>query len=577
MAHNHRNVACFTGFILIAIALGACQVKEIETTSTVILPTATLAESTATRTPEATPTITPAAFQQIAVSAPDCNYGGKFKSIETLDEYTVRFTLCSPEPAFLVKIASPAFGIQPREYLEQTGGDSEGSPYLRQPVGTGPYRLVEWKEGEQFVFESFESYWGEKPKASKLIFRWNTDAASRLLELQAGSVDGIDAVSPDDYANVEGDRNLKLYPRTGLNVYYLGINTKAIPFDKEEVRQAVAMAIDRKQILLNYFQPGTVDATHFTPCIVPNGCAGEDWYDFNPAWAKEIMTTLWLQDGFKAGLAFQNVPNVILTQPNLVAQDIQRQLLNNLNINIGLKEMSASDFQQAAANGELPGLFLGRWEADFPDMTDFLDPVFISSEAIQFGDRLDDLHNSIQTAAGLAGDELRQPYYEAANNLIRQHALLIPLAHGGSSVAFLKTVEGAHASPVRMENFALMSTPGQDTLTWLQDGEPASLYCADELDNNALRACAQVVETLYRYKAGSAVVEPALVETCVPDRELKVWTCRLRQGVFFHDGSILDAGDVVMSFVLQWDASNLLHKGDFTNWKSLWGSFLNQR
>ena len=94
----------------------------------------------------------------------------------------------------------------------------------------------------------------------------------------------------------------------------------------------------------------------------------------------------------------------------------------------------------------------------------------------------------------------------------------------------------------------------------------------------SLRACVQVVETLYRFQAGSTLVEPALAERCEPNTELTTWTCTLRQDVKFHDGTFLDANDVVLSLLVQWDAAHPLHKGRtgaFAYFKSFWGNFLN--
>lgn len=112
----------------------------------------------------------------------------------------------------------------------------------------------------------------------------------------------------------------------------------------------------------------------------------------------------------------------------------------------------------------------------------------------------------------------------------------------------------------------------------MQNAEPISLYCPDETDGESLRGCEQVVESLYRYEIGGTAVQPSLAEICSPNADLTEWTCTLRKGVKFHDGSTLDANDVVMSLLVQWDASHPLHKGNtgaFTYFSSLWGGLLN--
>jgi len=112
----------------------------------------------------------------------------------------------------------------------------------------------------------------------------------------------------------------------------------------------------------------------------------------------------------------------------------------------------------------------------------------------------------------------------------------------------------------------------------MQNAQPLSLYCADEEDGETLRACEQMNESLLAYKIGGTAVEPSLAESCTPNADLTEWTCKLRSGVKFSDGSALDAKDVVMSYAVQWDAGSPLHKGrtgTFTYFNALFGQFLN--
>ena len=123
-----------------------------------------------------------------------------------------------------------------------------------------------------------------------------------------------------------------------------------------------------------------------------------------------------------------------------------------------------------------------------------------------------------------------------------------------------------------------MSIPGQDTFVWMQNAEPISLYCADETDGETLRACEQINESLYRYEVGGTATIPNLATACVPNLELTEWTCTLQEGVTFSDGSTLDANDVTLSLIAQWDASSPYHvarTGTFEYWGGLWGAFLN--
>jgi ABC-type transport system substrate-binding protein len=579
-----RNLFVLLSLLVLAsMALSACGGAP--ATQAPAATEAPATEAPATEAPAATeaPTEAPA-YEGLKMDAPNCDYGGEFKSMEAVDEFTVKFTLCVPDPAFPAKIAFSSFAIQPQEYLESTGATGD---ILEKPIGTGPYKLESWERGNQLVFTKFDDYWGDPAKNQTLVFRWGTESAQRLLELQSGTVDAIDNVGPDDFKTVQDDANLQLITRPALNTMYVGFNNnpKVEGFDntknplaKEEVRQAIAMGIDRKRIVDNFYPAGSEVADYFTPCAIANGCVGDKWYDFDAAKAKQMLADAGYPNGFETVLNYRDVVRGYLPDPNVVAQDIQSQLKENLNITVKIEVMESGAFLDAASAGQLQGIYLLGWGADYPDQTNFLGYHFGAGASDQFGDKFPDITDALAKGAQLASDDERKPFYEAADNAIKQHVPMIPIAHGGSAVAFKATVEGAHTSPLGNENFSVMSVPGQDTFVWMQNAEPISLFCADETDGESLRACEQVTQSLLAYKVGGTEVEPALAESYEPNADLTEWTFHLRKGVKFHDGSTLDANDVVTSLNLQWDAGSPLHKGNtgaFDYWSGLFGTFLN--
>jgi ABC-type transport system substrate-binding protein len=513
-------------------------------------------------------------FAPTKYEAPDCEYGGEISSIEAVDELTVKISLCVPDPAMPSKIAFTSFAIQPKEWLESTGGNGE---LLEKPIGTGPYYVAQWERGNQVVFKRFDGYWGEKAQTETLVFRWGTESAQRLLELQSGTVDAIDNVGPDDFETVEGDSNLQLIPREALSTFYVGMNVNFAPFDNEQVRQAIAMGIDRQRIVDNFYPPGSEVASHFTPCSIPNGCVGEEWYEFDPEAGRALLAEAGFPDGFETVLNYRDVVRGYLPDPNVVAQDIQAQLAENLNITVNIEVMESGAFLDAADSGALEGLHLLGWGADYPDQTNFLGYHFGAGASDQFGAKFDDITEALAQGAQLASDAERAPFYEAANNAIKQHVPMVPVAHGGSGVAYKAGITGAHASPLGNEAFAGMNN-GADTFVWMQNAEPISLYCADETDGESLRACEQVTQSLLAYEVGGTAVETALAESYEANDDLTEWTFHLREGVKFHNGFTLDAADVVVSLAAQWDAAHPLHTGNtgaFSYWSGLFGSFLN--
>jgi ABC-type transport system substrate-binding protein len=518
-------------------------------------------------------------FAPVKYEAPSCDYGGSVKSIEAVDELTVKITLCAPDPAVPAKVAFSSLGIQPKEWLEANGGTGE---LLEKPIGTGPYYVAQWERGNQLVLKRFDGFRGEPAQSETLVFRWGTESAQRLLELQSGTVDAIDNVGPDDFATVEGDSSLQLIRRQALNVMYIGMTNTFTPFDNELVRQAFAQAIDRQRIVDNFYPEGSEVASHFTPCAIPNGCEGEAWYDFNPEAAKALLE----QAGYNADnpfptikLHYRDVVRGYLPDPGVVAQDIQAQLKENLGVTVEINVMESGAFIDAANSGQLDGMHLLGWGADFPDVVNFLDAHFSAAAYDQFGTSFADITDNLVQGGQLADQAARAPFYAAANNAIKQHVPMIPVAHGGSAIAYKAAVEGAHASPLSTEIFAVMGVPGQDTFVWMQNAEPISLYCADETDGESLRACEQVTEPLLSYEIGGTATETdGLAESYEASDDLTVWTFHLREGVKFHNGFTLDAADVVVSYAMQWDAAHPLHKGNtgaFEYWTYLFGNFLN--
>jgi ABC-type transport system substrate-binding protein len=544
-----------------------------------------LVEPVLTPTPAFTPTPT-AVFIPQALSALDCDYGGQLQALRALDAYTVEFAFCQPEPAFLSKIAFPAFAIYPQEWLASLDGLDPTVPPMSNPPGSGPYQLADWRRGEALSLQAFPGYWqAGKPAIPELSFRWSLDSGQRLVELQAGTVQGIDNVAGVDYPAVQTDPALALVPRHPLSSLYLGLNNTHPPFDDPRVRQAIAMGVNRARLVQETLPAGFQVAGYFTPCAIPDACEGEAWYPFDPEKARQLLAEAGYPAGFASELAYRDVVRSYLPQPGKVAAALRSQLKENLGISLKLAPMEEAGFLEQVDAGSLPGLYLLGWGADYPSAENFLDTHFGSKATLQFGAPSEELAALIQQARSQVDPEARRSAYAAVNNLIRQVVPMIPLAHGGwitadsLAVAYAAGVQGAHASPLSLEDFSALSLDGASSFTWMQEEEPRSLYCGAAQDIASLRACSQLAETLYRYSTGSAQVEPGLASACQPGSDLRTWTCTLRQGVRFHDNSSLDANDVVASLAFQWDSANPLHPGDsapFVYFNHFWGAYLTQ-
>jgi ABC-type transport system substrate-binding protein len=496
-----------------------------------------------------------------SVAAADCTYGGKIKSITATDQFTVVFEMCKPVPAFQQIAAFTPFGIQPKEHIAANAGPA----LLESPVGTGPFVLDEWQRGSSIIFSRFDDYWGTQPEYETLVFRWATEGAARLLELQAGNVDQITNVSPADFATVQGDPDLQFIPSANPNTFYLAMTNTFSPFNNLKVRQAIAMGIDRQRIVDNFYPEGSEVASHFVPCSIPNGCTGDAWYDFDMAAARTLLEAGLAEEGLSletwtTAIYYRDVFRGYLPEPGSVAVEIQTQLMDNLGITADVTVMESGAFIEESTNGRLDGFYLLGWGADYPHITNFLDFHFGEANP-QFGVAHPSIYEPLVEASTIADEATTEPLYVEANNQIRELVPMVPIAHGASASAALGTVDGAHFRPFGAPLFEVVD-PGKDTFVWMQNAEPISLYCADETDGESLAACQQVTEALLAYALDSGDVVPALATGCEANADSTVWTCTIRQGVKFHDGSDLDANDVVASWAAGIDASNPNHIGN---------------
>ncbi len=491
--------------------------------------------------------------------------------IEAVDELTVRFTLCAPDPAFTQKLAVTNFSVNDSGWLAAAIDDGSLATTMN---GTGPLALLAWEQGVQIVLTRNDSYWGDRAASERVVIQWEPESAARLVQLRAGTVDAADNAAPTDEAAIAADASLALLTRPGFNTFYLNFNNRYAPVNDVRVRQAIAQALDRQRIVDLFYPSGTTLATHVPPCVIDGACVGEAWYAQDLVAARALLTEAGYPNGLDLTLSLRETPRAFLPDPVAVATDIQAQLAA-VGIRVTLDVQEAGGYIGKLLSGELRGASFSAALPDYPEAWNSLGIDFGSTSGPAHGDQYPRLVALLDDAQRESDPAAREALFTQINNEIRAQVPVVPIANGASLIATRDEVRGLIASPVAMERFDRVSVEGSNTFTWLQGGEPAGLYCMDEEDREAVRICAQVMEGLYGYAVGGTAAEPRLATECVASADGLVVECALRRDVRFHNGARLDAGDVLDSFAAAWDCTHPLHvgrTGSFRGWSWIMGT-----
>src|SRR5690606_1049011 len=201
--------------------------------------------------------------------------------------------------------------------------EAAGDKFGDAPVGTGPFKFVEWKRNDSITIEKNADYWVEgEPKLDQVVFRAIPDNSGRLNALLAGEIDLADGINPSDGATIEGDENLQLFERPSMNVGYLGLTTTREPFDDPKVRQAMNHAIDRQAIVDAFFEGRGEVAKNPMPPVISGYNDDIEGYEYDPEKAKALLEEAGLGDGFEMELWAMPVPRPYMPDGQKVAEAI---------------------------------------------------------------------------------------------------------------------------------------------------------------------------------------------------------------------------------------------------------------
>lgn len=372
-------------------------------------------------------------------------------SIDKVDDYTVRFVLKQPQAPFLADMAMDFASIQSKEYADAMLKAGTPEEIDQQPIGTGPFELVQYTKDATIRYRAFTGYWGAKPKLDTLVFSITKDPAVRLAKLRADECQVADYPSPADLPAIRADKDLVMLSQPGLNIGYLAFNNTKAPFTDVRVRRALNMAIDKKAILDAVYQGAGQPAKNLIPPSMWSYNDKIEDFKYDPEAAKKLLADAGFANGFETDLWAMPVQRPYNPDAKRIAELMQSDLAK-----VGVKAKIVSyewgEYRKRVQNSEHQMALLG-WTGDNGDPDNFFQPLAGCAAARPGGGSASKWCNPefqalIDKAAMVSDQAERARLYEQAQVIMHDQAPFYLIAHSVVFMPMRKNVTGYVMSPL---------------------------------------------------------------------------------------------------------------------------------
>ncbi len=334
------------------------------------------------------------------------------------DDSTVVVRLAEPLAFFPKLLAMPVASIVP---------DSTPANFGEHPVGTGPWKFVEWRHDDYLRFAKNERYWGGAPKVDSLVARIIPEPSTAVAEFEIGSVDVLVVPEAETRAWLQTDeRKAMLQSAPALILYYVGLNTTRGPLKDARVRRALNHAVDTRTILDQLLGGRGRVANGVIAPALEGADTTRAGYAHDPARAKQLLAEAGHPNGIDIELWHSQDATI-----SRLAQAVQGYLAE-AGIRAKLVQRDASSAREAARKGETD-MILKTWYADYPDADSFLYPLLHTRSAGPGGNVSFYSNRTVDSLVGRArrtlDDAARTALYAEADRLAYEEAPMIYLFH----------------------------------------------------------------------------------------------------------------------------------------------------
>ena len=371
------------------------------------------------------------------------------KSIEKVNDYTVRFHLTKPEAPFIANMGMDFASILSAEYADKMMKAGTPEKVDLNPVGTGPFQLVAYQKDAVIRYKAHPDYWQGKAKIDKLIFAITPDASVRYQKLKANECQVMPYPNPADIAQMKKDPNIKVLQQEGLNVGYLAFNTQKKPFGDKRVRKALNMAINKKAIIDAVFQgAGKIAKNPIPPTMWSYNNSVKD-YRYSPKKAKKLLAEAGYPNGFSTDIWAMPVQRPYNPNARRMAELIQADFAK-VGVKAKIVTYEWGEYLKRSKKGEHQTILLG-WTGDNGDPDNFMYVLLGCSAAKNGANRArwcnPTFNDLLVRAKEISNIAQRTQYYKAAQLVFKDEAPWVTIAHSIVFMPMRKNVTGYRIDP----------------------------------------------------------------------------------------------------------------------------------
>tara|TARA_R110002020_G_scaffold192228_3_gene392289 strand:+ start:1846 stop:3441 length:1596 start_codon:yes stop_codon:yes gene_type:complete len=371
------------------------------------------------------------------------------KSIDKVDDMTVKFVLNRPEAPFIANMAMDFASIMSKEYADKLEADGKASDLNQKPIGTGPFQFVAYQPDAVIRYKAHPDYWAGKEKIDDLVFAITTDASVRQQKLMAGECHVAPYPNPADLDSLKANADLEVMEQEGLNVGYLAYNALVPPFDNAKVRKALNMAINKQAILDAVFQgSGQAAKNPIPPTMWSYNKAIED-DAFDPEAANAMLEAEGVKD---LSMKIWAMPVQRPYNPNARRMaEVMQEDFSKIGVNVEIVSYEWGEYLDKSKAKDRDGAVLLGWTGDNGDPDNFL-AVLLGCDGVGGSNRAqwcnDEFEALIQKAKTVSDKAERTKLYEEAQVVFKREAPWATIAHSVVFMPMSKKVTGYVMDPL---------------------------------------------------------------------------------------------------------------------------------